>query len=86
MKDSNLRPTKHWTSWKCINPFVVAANKIDKYMDGNHTQWIFSQTYPKQPSNVQNVLDNQFMSWLEYYTKKVSNLKDLIGLKTSPDK
>ena len=41
-------------------PFVVAANKIDKiYGWQPHPGESFSQTYPKQPSNVQNVLDNQ---------------------------
>lgn len=41
-------------------PFVVAANKIDKiYGWQTHEGESFSQTYPKQPPNVQSVLDNQ---------------------------
>ncbi|MDD3754174.1 MAG: translation initiation factor IF-2 [Methanobacterium sp.] len=41
-------------------PFVVAANKIDKiYGWQPHQGESFSQTYPKQPPNVQSVLDNQ---------------------------
>lgn len=41
-------------------PFVVAANKIDKiYGWQTHKGESFSQTYTKQPPNVQSVLDNQ---------------------------
>jgi len=41
-------------------PFVVAANKIDKvYGWQPHQGESFSQTYPKQPPNVQSALDNQ---------------------------
>lgn len=41
-------------------PFVVAANKMDKiYGWQTHEGKPFSQTYQKQPANVQSALDNQ---------------------------
>ncbi|WP_321422298.1 translation initiation factor IF-2 [uncultured Methanobacterium sp.] len=41
-------------------PFVVAANKMDKiYGWQTHEGESFSQTYAKQPANVQSALDNQ---------------------------
>jgi len=41
-------------------PFVVAANKMDKiYGWQTHQGESFSQTYAKQPANVQSALDNQ---------------------------